>query len=605
MPRRPFKKKKSSGTTNPFDDSAGSLSLGDPSDARGETLGLKLHDSAKLNDTTIDGSSEEDDDDENLNMRERLGSGDQQVEEEYGLSRNTRNGGGGGRTRTTANIADGLETLDDALDDLDTEPLERGNKKRRASGRFSFLNTANWTHPKYCWRRQAMSRMGKSHMNGLGHDERKARRKMLLIVTAVVLVILAALAGSITAWQVITKKNNDQQPQQMQSGSDTGGDDGIVIIPGGQDDLNPIVIEDDPSENVTANNITIDVDLEEDFDPTLNEVGENGEGIQVDCDKCEVSCRPCLGCVDLFGTTEDCDQCEPCEVCMPCFSNDDGESDDENDQEGDDQGEDNGEWEAPIDADGDEGGFDSATTIVEMSYLQSYIGIDLATLATEDQINDFQGLMVGLLDEYIDRDMKDAVEVVCTYNTQRLTSNSRRYRKHTGGASFRRMLRGRHLDTHGDSQQDELDAELQSFGLEKGASPHTHVVEDDTTPDPCDTPEKETCADMCTLNCNGDADALAVCHGECRHQCCTSKDLNGGGPDTGEESDPDDGDGSYDPWSSGLLCEDGTPPVKDDPSDPVGKCPSDAPTSQPTAVPTPADGGDICNTDDELTCKDM
>ena len=232
MPRRPFKKKKSSRGTNPFDDSAGSLSLGDPSDAadnaQEETLGLKLHDSSKLNETITSGSSEEDDDnDGNVNMRERLGSGDQQVEEEYGFSSIAGNGRGGGGGRTTADIAEGLDTLDDALDDLDTEPLERGNKKR-GSGRFSFLNTSNWSHPKYCWRRQAMSRMGKSHMkNGLGHDERKARRKMLLIVMAVVLVILAALAGSIAAWQVITKKNSEQQQQQqqIQDGSDTGGDE--------------------------------------------------------------------------------------------------------------------------------------------------------------------------------------------------------------------------------------------------------------------------------------------------------------------------------------------------------------------------------------------
>ena len=582
MPRRPFKKKKSSGSTNPFDDSAGSLSLGDPSDAADisqETLGLKLHDSSKLNETITSGSSEEDDDnDGNVNMRERLGSGDQQVEEEYGFSSIAGNGGGG-RTRTTADIADGLDTLDDALNDLDTEPLERGNKKR-GSGRFSFLNTSNWTHPKYCWRRQAMSRMGKSHMkNGLGHDERKARRKMLLIVTAVVLVILAALAGSIAAWQVITKKNSEQQ--KVQDTGSGGGDGAIVIIPGGEDDLTPVVIEDDPSANATTiNNTTIELelelelDLEEDFDPTLNEVGEDGNGIQVDCAKCEASCRPCLGCVDLFGTTEDCDQCEPCQVCMPCFS--DGGADEP----------------------------ESTTTVVETSYLQSYTGIDLATLSTEDQIDDFQDLMAGLLDEYIERYIKDAIEVVCTYNTQRLTSNARRYRKHAGGASFRRMLRGRHLDTHGDSQQDELDAELQSLGLEKGASPHTHVVGDDTTPDPCDTPEKETCADMCTLNCSGDTDALAVCHGECRHLCCLSTELNGGGPDTGNENDPDDGNGSYDPWSNGLLCEDGTPPVKDNPNDPVGKCPTGAPTSQPTGIPTPADV-DICNTDDELTCKDM
>lgn len=235
-----------------------------------------------------------------------------------------------------------------------------------------------------------------------------------------------------------------------------------------------MVIDDDPSANATTdNNTTIELELEEDFDPTLNEVGEDGNGIQVDCTKCEASCRPCLGCVDLFGTTEDCDQCEPCQVCMPCFSNDGGENDDESDQEGNDQGEDDGEREGPIDDGGNEDESESATNIVEMSYLQSYTGIDLATLATEDQIDDFQELMVGLLDEYIDRDMKDAVEVVCTYNTQRLTSNARRYRKHAGGTSFRRMLRGRHLDTHGDSQQDELDAELQSLGLEKNGETHT------------------------------------------------------------------------------------------------------------------------------------
>ena len=594
MSRRPFKKKKSSGGVHPFDDSAGSLSLGDLSDAveaaEEETLGPKLHDSTKLNDTIVDDSSEEDEDDDDRGsnsgnaMRERLGSGDQPVEEEYGLSSLA------GRTRTTADIADGLDTLDDDLDgdDLDTEPLEHGDghKKKRGSGRFSFLDTSKWTHPKYCWRRQAMSRMGKSYMNGQGHNERRARRKRLLIVAAVVLVVLAALAGSIAAWQVITKKNSEQQQQQqqMQDGSDTGGDggdDGIeVIIPGGEDDLSP----------------AIDLDLEEDVDPTLNELVGDGTGIQVDCAKCEASCRPCLGCVDLFGTTEDCDQCEPCQVCMPCFSNDGGGESD--------KGEDDGEREGPIDDGSDKDEPESATTIVEMSYLQSYTGIDLATLATEDQIDDFQKLMVGLLDEYIDRDMKDAVEVVCTYNTQRLAANARRYRKHASNGRFRRMLRGRHLDTHGDSQQDELEGELQSLGLEKSGEPHTHDVKDDTTPGPCDTPEKETCADMCTLNCSGDADALAVCHGACRHLCCLSKDLNGGGPDTGDEYDPDDGDGSYDPWSNGLLCEDGTPPVKTDPNDSVGKCPTGAPTSQPTAVPTPADG-DICDTDDELTCKDM
>ena len=605
MPRRPFKKKKSSGSANPFDDSAGSLSLEDPSDAlaQEETLGLKLHDSAKLNDTVVSGSSEEDEDevnDGNANMRKRLGSGDQQVEEEYGFSSITGNGGGdfgGGRTRI---IADGLETLDDTLDDLDTEPLERG-KNKRGSGRFSFLNTSNWSHPKYCWRRQAMSRMGKSHMNGLGHDERKARRKMLLIAFAVIFVVLAALAGSIAAWQVITKKNSEQQKlQNSGSGSGSGGDDSVVIIPGGENDLTTVVVEDDPLVNITANTTAIDLDLEEDFDPTLNEPGEGGEGIQVDCTKCEESCRPCLGCVDLFGTTEDCDQCEPCQVCMPCFSNDSG-NDGEKGQGEDDQGEVD-EGDGAIDG-GNEEDPETAATIVEMSYLQSYTGIDLATFATEDQIDVFQNLMVGLLDEYIDLDIKDDVEVVCTYNTQRLTSNARRYRKHAGGAGLRRMLRGRLLDTHGDSQQDELDAELQSLGLEKGGEPHTHDIQDDVTPDPCDTPEKETCADMCALNCSGDAEALAVCHGGCRQVCCLSKELNGGGPDTNEENDPD-ADNSYDPWSNGLLCQDGSPPVKENPDDPVGKCPTSAPTSQPTAAPTTADG-DICNTDDELTCKDM
>lgn len=29
--------------------------------------------------------------------------------------------------------------------------------------------------------------------------------------------------------------------------------------------------------------------------------------------------------------------------------------------------------------------------------------------------------------------------------------------------------------------------------------------------------------------------------------------MNGGGPDTEGENDPDDSDGSYDPWSNGLY----------------------------------------------------
>ena len=224
-----------------------------------------------------------------------------------------------------------------------------------------------------------------------------------------------------------------------------------------------------------------------------------------------------------------------------------------------------------------------------MSYLQSYTGIDLATLSTEEQVDDFQGLMVGLLDEYIDVEMKDWVEVVCTYNTQRLTASVGRYRNHAEGTNLRRMLRGvRNLDTHGD-------------GDEQG-EPHNDLL----TPPKCDTPEKETCADMCALNCSGDSAAVAVCQGECRLRCCMSTALSGGGPDTGEDEDDADGnDGdAYDPWSMGLLCEDGSPPVKDDAVDTVGKCPTNAPTSQPTAAPMPEDGN-VCNTDDELTCQDL
>ena len=71
------------------------------------------------------------------------------------------------------------------------------------------------------------------------------------------------------------------------------------------------------------------------------------------------------------------------------------------------------------------------------------------------------------------------------------------------------------------------------------------------------------------------------------------------------DADGNDGDtDAYDPWSMGLLCEDGSPPVKDDATDAVGKCPTNAPTSQPTAAPMPEDG-DVCNTDSYDTIVPM
>merc|ERR1719199_580484 len=207
--------------------------------------------------------------------------------------------------------------------------------------------------------------------------------------------------------------------------------------------------------------------------------------------------------------------------------------------------------------------------------------------------------MIGLLDEYIDVKMKDWVEVVCTYNTQRLTASAPRYRKHVAGAgvNLRRMLRGvRNLDTHGDGgEHDDLMLGSTPLGSEKGGD----------KPPKCNTPEKETCADMCALNCSGASGAVAVCQGECRLRCCMSTALSGGGPDAGEDEDADGNDGdAYDPWSMGLLCEDGSPPAKDDAADTVGKCPTNEPTSPPTAAPIPEDG-DVCITDDELTCHDL
>ena len=594
-----------------------------------EKLGLKLHDSAKfsvdLNDgndeTFVDnsGSSEEfvigDDDDDRGTNNNGMGLREEEPEEEYGFSSITGAHGQGGRAKPVrassigagtfppaeqeaprtvdladlaGSIHDGLAALDNDADiskysdtlDGDLEPIHAKKKasRRGSSGIGRFLpSTSHWAHPKYCWRRQALARMGRPHRTN-SHDsgDKKARRKTLLIVGIVVLVILAALAGSIAAWQVNTQKsksNNDVQ-QQMQN-DDTGsggdaqeGDEPIVVIPGGEDDLTPT--EKEPPED-------LDLDLGDDFDPT--------DGIQkLDCAKCQESCRPCLPCVDLFGAAAGCDKCEPCQVCMPCFADGGGTT------EGDD-----GESDEP-DAEPA-----AATTIVEMSYLQSYTGIDMATLSTEEQVDDFQDLMVGLLDEYIDVNLKDWVEVVCTYNTQRLTASAPRYRKHAAGAgaNLRRMLRGvRNLDTHGDGDaqgEPHGDIETMTLGSEKGGD----------KPAKCDTPEKETCADMCALNCSGDSGAVAVCQGECRLRCCISTALSGGGPDTGEDEDANDNDAeAYDPWSMGLLCEDGSPPVKDDAADTVGKCPTDAPTSQPTAAPMPEDGN-VCSTDDELTCKDL
>ena len=619
-----------------------------------ERLGLKLHDSAKfsveLNDDNdgndealVDnsGSSEEfviDDDgggdgDDRGTTNIGMGLRVEEPEEEYGLSGSMTGGRGRGkavrassvgtgtlephrapeeeapRTVDLADLAgsiqDGLAALDndadlskysDTLTDGDLEQIHaKKNGRRGSSGIGRFLNTDHWAHPKYCWRRQALARMGKPHRT-TSHDsgDKKARRKTMLIVGIVVLVILAALAGSIAAWQVNVQKsksNNDvQQQEQLQNddagsdgdadGGDTegGGGETIVVIPGGEDDLTLTTQDEEPPPE----DLDLDLDLGGDFDPT--------DGIQgaLDCARCRAKCRPCLPCVDLFGAADGCDKCEPCQVCMPCFA--DGGGTATEDGEGD-RGEADEEPAAEPPA--------AATTIVEMSYLQSYTGVDLATLSTEEQVDAFQELMIGLLDEYIDVKMKDWVEVVCTYNTQRLTASAPRYRKHVAGAgvNLRRMLRGvRNLDTHGDGgEHDDLMLGSTPLGSEKGGD----------KPPKCNTPEKETCADMCALNCSGASGAVAVCQGECRLRCCMSTALSGGGPDTGEDEDADGNDGdAYDPWSMGLLCEDGSPPVKDDAADTVGKCPTNAPTSQQTAAPMPEDAN-VCNTDDELTCKDL